>query len=84
MYDGGWHEEKRKSIGDGIAAYHDDCFSVVSDAAMVKADELLIKLHYHRADDNYDGWDVWMWGEGADGAAYDWQRKMVTMWQPWK
>ena len=25
-----------------------------------------IKLHYHRPDGKYDGWDVWMWGS-ADG-----------------
>lgn len=34
------------------------------------AEELTLKLHYHREDGNYDGWDVWLWEEGGDGAAY--------------
>lgn len=29
-----------------------------------------LKLHYHRADESYDGWDVWMWAAGMDGAGY--------------
>ncbi len=29
-----------------------------------------IKLHYDRPDGEYDGWDVWSWAEGKDGAAY--------------
>ena len=36
-----------------------------------KADEgLTLKLHYHRGDDNYDGWDVWLWEAGKDGKGY--------------
>ncbi len=31
------------------------------------AEELILKLHYHRADGNYDGWDVWLWEAGKDG-----------------
>ncbi|MDD7636048.1 MAG: type I pullulanase, partial [Clostridiales bacterium] len=34
------------------------------------AEDLTLKLHYHRADGNYDGWDVWLWEEGGDGNAY--------------
>lgn len=64
-------KRRGKALGMALLLIMMTVFSVVSDAAMVKADELLIKLHYHRADDNYDGWDVWMWGEGADGAAYE-------------
>ena len=64
-------KRRGKALGMALLFIMMTVFSVVSDAAMVKADELLIKLHYHRADDNYDGWDVWMWGEGADGAAYE-------------
>lgn len=30
----------------------------------------VIKLHYHRSDSNYDGWDVWLWEFGKDGAGY--------------
>lgn len=34
------------------------------------AEELTLKLHYHRADGNYDGWDAWLWEEGGDGSAF--------------
>lgn len=30
----------------------------------------VIKLHYHRSDDKYSDWDVWMWEYGKDGAGY--------------
>ncbi|MCM1040007.1 MAG: type I pullulanase [Ruminococcus sp.] len=29
-----------------------------------------LKLHYHREDGDYEGWDVWMWNDGGEGAAY--------------
>ena len=38
-----------------------------------KAEEdggVVIKLHYHRPDGNYDGWDVWFWAYGMDGSGY--------------
>lgn len=42
-----------------------------ADVTTVKAaEDLTLKLHYHRADGNYDGWDVWLWEEGGDGNAY--------------
>lgn len=45
--------------------------AVFLDITPVKADgELTLKLHYHREDGVYDGWDVWMWPEGGEGAAY--------------
>lgn len=41
------------------------------DALTVKAaEELTLKLHYHREDGVYDDWDVWLWEEGGDGGAY--------------
>lgn len=43
----------------------------VQNALTVRAaEELTIKLHYHRMDDNYDDWDVWMWEEGGEGGGY--------------
>lgn len=42
-----------------------------ADAVTVKASEdLVLKLHYHRADENYDGWDVWLWEAGGEGSGY--------------
>ena len=41
------------------------------DVLTVKAaGELTLKLHYHREDANYEGWDVWLWDDGGDGGAY--------------
>lgn len=34
------------------------------------ADDLQVKVHYHRFDANYTEWNLWLWGEGMDGAAY--------------
>lgn len=31
---------------------------------------VVIKLHYNRPDGKYDGWDVWFWESGKDGAGY--------------
>lgn len=44
--------------------------ALLADTAVVRADDLVIKLHYHREDDNYDGWDVWMWEVGGEGGGY--------------
>ena len=33
-------------------------------------DGVTLKLHYHREDGVYDGWDVWMWPEGGEGNGY--------------
>ena len=44
--------------------------TALSNAVTVHAAEgVTIKLHYHRADDSYDGWDVWFWEEGGAGGA---------------
>ncbi|MDE7300225.1 MAG: type I pullulanase [Lachnospiraceae bacterium] len=34
------------------------------------AEELILKLHYHRPDGNYEGWDVWLWESGGAGNGY--------------
>ncbi len=31
------------------------------------ADGVVIKLHYHRPDENYTDWSVWFWNYGAEG-----------------
>ena len=42
--------------------------TVLADAVTVYAAEsVTIKLHYHRDDGQYDGWDVWFWEEGGAG-----------------
>ncbi|MBQ1193625.1 MAG: type I pullulanase [Lachnospiraceae bacterium] len=33
--------------------------------------DLTVNLHYHRYDEAYDGWNIWFWPEGGDGARYE-------------
>ena len=45
--------------------------AVFADAVPVSAEEpLTLKLHYHREDGNYDGWDVWLWEIGGEGGGF--------------
>ncbi|MCI9464790.1 MAG: type I pullulanase [Lachnospiraceae bacterium] len=38
-----------------------------------------LKLHYHREDGSYEGWDVWLWDEGGEGAAYPFEEEEGEM-----
>ncbi|SFN66852.1 pullulanase [Proteiniclasticum ruminis] len=33
--------------------------------------ELTLKVHYRRFDENYEGWNLWIWPKGGEGAAYE-------------
>lgn len=33
--------------------------------------DLTVNVHYHRYDEIYDGWNLWFWPDGSDGASYD-------------
>ncbi len=46
------------------------CMPMGSLVTAKAAEELILKLHYHRADGNYEGWDVWLWESGKDGAGF--------------
>ncbi|MCK8058716.1 MULTISPECIES: type I pullulanase [unclassified Fusibacter] len=37
---------------------------------VVGSEQTLVRVHYHRYDKAYDGWNLWMWPEGGEGAAY--------------
>lgn len=57
-------------------------FSCVPMGSMVTAnaaEELILKLHYHRADGQYDGWDVWIWEAGKDGAGHPFEEENGEM-----
>ena len=46
-------------------------FTALSSVMKVHAAEgITIKLHYHREDGKYDGWDVWMWEDGGEGGGF--------------
>lgn len=36
-----------------------------------KEGELEVNIHYHRYGEDYDGWNIWAWEEGKEGAAYE-------------
>ncbi len=38
---------------------------------VLAAEGVTVKLHYNRPDGEYDGWNLWFWPEGKDGAVYD-------------
>jgi pullulanase len=41
-------------------------------AYLVKAaQELTINVHYHRSGEDYEGWNIWSWLDGKEGAAYE-------------
>lgn len=45
-----------------------------------KADEgVTLKLHYHREDGDYSGWDAWLWPEGGEGAGYPFEEEEGEM-----
>ncbi len=46
------------------------CIPMGSMMTVNAAEGLILKLHYHRTDGNYDGWDAWLWAAGKDGAGY--------------
>ncbi|NTW96303.1 MAG: type I pullulanase [Erysipelotrichaceae bacterium] len=31
--------------------------------------EIAVKVHYHRYDSNYNGWNMWLWQKGVEGTA---------------
>ncbi|MBR3770323.1 MAG: type I pullulanase [Lachnospiraceae bacterium] len=41
--------------------------SLLGDATVVRADDLVLKLHYNRPDGNYTDWSVWFWEIGGEG-----------------
>ena len=58
---------------------------VITFSCKVYADDnkITLKIHYHRADGNYEGWNVWGWRTGAGGAGYEFadenNEKIVTI-----
>lgn len=35
------------------------------------AEEIQINLHYHRYGEDYEGWNIWSWVSGGEGASFD-------------
>jgi len=42
-----------------------------SEDTFIHLDEPSIVIHYKRTDSNYEGWNLWLWGFGYEGARYD-------------
>lgn len=41
--------------------------TLLGDAAVVRANDLVLKLHYEREDGDYTDWSVWFWEVGGEG-----------------
>ncbi len=55
-------------------------YTLLSHVMTVSAEENpTLKLHYHREDGSYEGWDVWLWDEGGEGAAYPFEEEEGEM-----
>lgn len=64
-------KKRVRALGMAVMLLFLTIVGAFSDVTPVKADgELKLKLHYHREDGAYDGWDVWLWADGAEGADY--------------
>ena len=60
-----------KRLCDNRSSFFVTVATVLSDITPVLADgELIMKLHYHREDGAYDGWDAWLWPDGGEGGGY--------------
>ena len=60
-------------IGDTVelTATAADKTAVIKMKLVNDTNEITLKLHYDRPDNNYAGWNAWMWFVGKDGAQYD-------------
>ncbi len=64
-------KSRMKAFAMAIVMLFATILPVVSDIAPVYADEgVVLKIHYHREDEDYEPWDVWLWEEGKEGAGY--------------
>jgi len=62
-------EEILTSAPDGAKPYDSAKADAESEAAAIAVGSVKVNLHYHRYDNNYEGWNVWAWPEGGDGTA---------------
>ena len=42
-----------------------------SDLAIKTSEAVYVKIRYNRPDNNYDGWNLWVWEAGKDGKRVD-------------
>lgn len=61
-------EEVVKTAPQGAAAFDTDSIKKEEDTSQ---GSLKVKIHYYRFDEDYSGWNLWLWSENQDGAAYD-------------
>lgn len=63
---------RMKAFFMGVMMLFMTVVATFADTVTVKAAEgLTLKLHYHREDDSYEDWSVWMWEDGGDGGDYE-------------
>lgn len=66
-------EEVLVEAPEGYETFDVSTAAVVEEAkpVVIEGDTLPVKVHYHRYDANYEGWNLWMWSEGGEGASYN-------------
>ena len=56
-------------LKSGVATVYDNKEYKQLEVVVVEGD-VLINIHYRRFDNNYTGWNAWVWPKGSEGMAY--------------
>lgn len=60
-------KKRLKALLLAVAMLFTTVATLLGDATVVRANDLVLKLHYEREDGNYADWSVWFWEYGAEG-----------------
>ena len=64
-------KKRVKVLGIAVMLLFLTVYGAFANVPQVRADgQVKLKLHYNRPDGAYDGWMVWFWAEGQEGADY--------------
>ena len=62
-------KKRVKVLGIAVMLLFLTLYGAFANVPQVRADgQVKLKLHYNRPDGAYDGWMVWFWAEGQEGA----------------
>ena len=67
VVDGKWVTD---SSNGQVGGFDGNSLVAVGPAGDSTDSTITVKLHFYRTDGNYTGWDLWMWPNGGNGAAY--------------
>ncbi|MFH5836196.1 type I pullulanase [Proteiniclasticum sp. C24MP] len=58
-------------LKSGDETVYTEAPAVTTEKPEVLEGDLELRIHYRRFDENYDGWNLWIWPKGGEGEAYD-------------